>query len=61
MLEIGAIKHANSPWASAVVLVQKKDGSLRFCTDLRKFNSCTVKDAYSLPRITKTLDCLNGA
>ena len=61
MLEIGAIKHSNSPWAGAVVLVQKKDGSLRFCIDLRKLNSHTVKDAYSLPEITETLDCLNGA
>ena len=49
MLEIGAIRKSNSPWASAVVLVRKKDGSLRFCIDLRKLNSRTVKDAHSLP------------
>ena len=40
---------------------EKKDGSLRFCIDLRKLNSRTVKDAYSLTRIDETLDCLNGA
>ena len=45
MLEIGHIKCSNSPWASAVVLVWKKDGSLRFCIDLRKLNACTMKDA----------------
>ena len=36
MLDIGAIHPSNSPWASAVVLVWKKDGKLRFCIDLRK-------------------------
>ena len=48
ILEI-AISESKSPRASAVVLVRKKDGSLRFCIDLRKLNSRTVKDAYSYP------------
>ena len=61
MLEIVAISESKSPWVSAVVLVRKKDGSLRFCIDLRKLNARTVKDAYSLPRIEETLDFLNGA
>ena len=38
MLDIGAICKFHSLWASAVVLVHKKDGGLRFCTDLRKLN-----------------------
>ena len=61
MLDIGAIRHSCSPWASAVVLVWKKDGSLRFCIDLRHLNSHTIKDAYSLLRIEESMDCLNGA
>ena len=44
-----------------MVLVRKKDGSLRFCIDLRKLNGRTIKDAYSLPHIEESLDCLNGA
>ena len=60
MLDIGAICKSHSPWASAVVLVWKKDGGLRFCTDLRKLNNQTVKDAHSLPWIDETLDSLQG-
>ena len=61
MVEVGTIERSFSPWASAVVLVRKKDGGLRFCIDLRKLNNRTVKDGYSLPRIEDTLDCLHGA
>ena len=61
MIQVGAIRYSNSPWASVVVLVRKKDGSLRFCIDLRRLNTCTIKDAYSLPCIDETLDCLGGA
>ena len=61
MLDIGAIHKSHSPWASAVVLVQKKDGGLRFCIDLRKLNYQTIKDAYLLPHIDETLDSLQGS
>ena len=61
MMEVGAIRKSNSPWASAAVLVHKKDGTLRFCIDLCKLNARTIKDAYSLPRIEESLDCLSGA
>ena len=31
MLDRGAIWPSQSPWCNAIVLVQKKDGTLRFC------------------------------
>ena len=61
MLDLGAIRPSNSPWASSIVLVRKKDGRLRFCIDLRRLNNRTVKDAYSLPRIESILNSLGGA
>ena len=61
MLKVGAIRKSVSSWASPVLLVWQKDGKLRFCFDLRKLNSCTTKDAYSLSCIEELLDCLNRA
>ena len=61
MLRLGAIRKSCSPWASAIVLVRKKNGKLRFCIDLRKLNSKTLKDSYALPRIEQTLESLAGS
>ena len=61
MLEAGAIRQSKSPYSSDVVLVRKKDGSLRFCIDFRKLNSRTVKDAYNLARVDGTIDTLIGS
>ena len=61
MLDAGVIRPSNSPWCNAVVLVRKKDGSLRFCIDFRRLNSLTVKDSHPLPHICETLESLAGA
>eukprot|EP00731_Ephydatia_muelleri_P006231 Em0003g479a len=61
MLQKGVIKKSASPWASPIVLAQKKDGTTRFCVDYRKVNTVTRRDAYPLPRIDDTLDTLSGS
>ena len=60
MLDDAAIRPSKSPYSSNVVLLRKKDGSLRFCIDFRTLNSRTIKDAYTLPRIDDTIDTLIG-
>ena len=61
MLNADVIRESNSPWASNVVLVRKKDNSLRFCIDFRRLNNRTIRNAHPLPRIEETLDALKGA
>ena len=61
MLDADAIRESESPYSSNVVLVRKKDGTLRFCIDFRKLNSRTIRDSYNLPRIDDTIDTLVGA
>ena len=61
MQDQGVIQPSCSPWASPVVLVRKKDGTMRFCIDYRQLNKVTKPDVYPLPRISDLLDQLGKA
>jgi transposase InsO family protein len=60
MLGASVIRPSFSDWASAPVLVRKKDGSVRWCIDYRDLNTKTVKDTFPLPNIEECLDSLAG-
>ena len=60
MLQHDVIEPAASPWCSNVVMVKKRDGTMRFCVDYRKTNQLIKKDKFPLPKIHTCLDTLNG-
>ncbi len=55
MMEKGIIQPSTSAWASPIVLVPKRDKTVRFCVDYRKVNAITKKDVYPLSRIDDIL------
>ena len=61
LLDKGYILPSSSPWGSPVLLVEKKDGSLRMVVDYRGLNEVTIKNKYPLPMINDLFDRLQGA
>ncbi|XDV38527.1 hypothetical protein PO909_007906 [Leuciscus waleckii] len=61
MVDLGVIEPSSSEWCSPVVLVPKKDGTLRFCVDFSKLNSVSAFDPYPMPRVDELIERLGKA
>jgi hypothetical protein len=56
LLDVGFICEVDYPsWLANVVLVMKKNGKWRMCTDFTNLNKCCLKDDFLLSRIGKVV------
>lgn len=56
LLDSGVIRESESPFASPIVIVRKKNGSVHLC-----INSQTIKDAHALPNLEEVFSLLTGS
>ena len=61
MLDNDIIRPSTSPWNSPIILVKKKDNTMRFVCDFRSLNDSTKKDTYPLPHLRDVIDKMHGA
>ena len=61
LLAAGLIEPSYSPWASLLVIVEKKNGKLRMYVDYRELNKRTKIDVYPLPKISEMLEIFREA
>lgn len=61
MLSLGVIEPSSSDWCSPVVLVPKRDHTIRFCIDFRQVNALSKVDPYPMPRIDDLVERLGKA
>ena len=56
MSDAGVVTRIESSWTSPVVIVNKKEGSPRFCVDYRRLNAIIKRDRWPMPRVDEIFD-----
>ena len=60
MIKLGVIETSISPYSSPIVLVPKKDRSVRFCIDFSKLNKVTEFDVEPMPNMEEVINRMSG-
>ena len=61
LLDSGIIRRSNSPWATPLHLVPKKEpNTWRSCGDYRRLNNVTTDDKYPIPHLRTLTMSLHG-
>ena len=55
------IRSSIFPWGAPMLLVKKKDGSMRLWEDYQQLNKVTIKNKYPFHRVDDLMDHLVGA
>ena len=61
MIEAGIAEKSNRPYASPIVVVPNKDGSIRLCVDYRQLNQVTIFDPQPMPKLEDIINKLGKA
>ncbi len=61
LLNKGWTQKSRSSYASPVVCVRKKNGSLRLCIDYRELNRKSIPARHPIPRVQDMLNSLSGS
>ena len=61
MLAEGVTEPCSSEWAFPIVVVRKKENTIRLCADYRRLNAETLMNAYPMPWVNEILDHLGQA
>ncbi|CAM9916655.1 unnamed protein product [Ectocarpus sp. 13 AM-2016] len=61
MIAAGTLRRSHSEWASPVVCVMKKNGSVRVTANLKRLNDATVVPCSLLPNVSECIDQLGGS
>ena len=63
MQSMGVISRVDKPtaWCAGMVVVPKKNGSVRICVDLKMLNENVLREIHPLPKVDETLALLSGA
>ena len=58
---MGHIQPSKPPFASFIISVKKKDGTLWMCIDYRVLNKRTIMNRYPIPHIDELIEKLHGS
>ena len=61
LLKQGVIRPSNSPWASPLCLVRKRDSSVRPCVDYRRLKKVTRPDAFPIQKVDECIDAISDS